>query len=312
MAIPKYDSMYKALLTCLRDMQPHSTKEVRDKMAVNFYVADEERQVPLPSGRQMLFDNRAGWTITYLKKAGLVASPKRGLYQLTEEGKKVVDTDPPVVDNTYLERYDSFKQFVSVQASSGPSQPSKNAIGVDDLSGQTPQDTFDQAYQQINRTLADDLLTEIMQQRPGFFERLVVQLLEHMGYGGSVENAGQVVGKSGDEGIDGIIREDKLGFSLIHIQAKRWDRNTSIGRPEIQKFVGALAGQGASKGLFITTAQFTNEAREYAKKQHTTKVVLVDGEALANLMIEYNVGVSTQAVYQIKQLDSDFFGEENG
>ena len=133
-----------------------------------------------------------------------------------------------------------------------------------------------------------------------------------MGYGGSVEHAGQVVGKSGDEGIDGIIREDKLGFSMIYIQAKRWDRSTSIGRPEIQKFVGALAGQGASKGLFITTAQFTKEAREYAKKQHTTKVVLVDGDALAKLMIEYNVGVSTQAVYQIKQLDIDFFGDENG
>lgn len=224
----------------------------------------------------------------------------------------MVDTNPPVVDNTYLERYDSFKQFVSAQVTSGNGQQPQSVTGADDLSGQTPQDALDAAYQQINQALADDILSEIMRQQPGFFERLVVQLLENMGYGGSVENAGQVVGKSGDEGIDGIIREDKLGFSLIYIQAKRWDRNTSIGRPEIQKFVGALAGQGASKGLFITTAQFTNEAREYAKKQHTTKVVLVDGEALANLMIEYNVGVSTQAGYQIKQLDSDFFSEENG
>ena len=182
---------------------------------------------------------------------------------------------------------------------------------IDSQNGQTPQDAFDLAYQQINHALADDLLSEIMKQTPAFFENLVVRLLENMGYGGSVENAGLVVGQTGDEGIDGIIREDKLGFSLIYIQAKRWDRTTSIGRPEIQKFVGALAGQGANKGLFITTALFTKEAREYAKKQHTTKVVLVDGESLAKLMIEYNLGVSTQAVYQIKRLDSDFFNEDN-
>lgn len=157
MAIPQYDSMYKALLTCLRDMQPHSTKEVRDKMAVSFSVADEERQIPLPSGRQMLFDNRVGWTITYLKKAGLVASPKRGIYQLTEEGKKVVDADPPVVDNAYLERYDSFKQFVSAQVTSGNGQQPQSVTGADDLSGQTPQDALDAAYQQINQALADDM-----------------------------------------------------------------------------------------------------------------------------------------------------------
>ena len=312
MAIPKYDAMYKALLVCLRDMQQHRKREVLDKIAADFSVTAEERQLLLPSGRQRLFDNRVGWTITYLKKAGLVISPRRGIYQLTEEGKKVVEADPPVVDNTYLERYDSFKQFVSAQVTSGNGQQPQSVTGADDLNGKTPQDALDAAYQQINQALADDILSEIMRQQPGFFERLVVQLLEHMGYGGSVEHAGQVIGKSGDEGIDGIIREDKLGFSMIYIQAKRWDRSTSIGRPEIQKFVGALAGQGASKGLFVTTAQFTKEAREYAKKQHTTKVVLVDGDALAKLMIEYNVGVSTQAVYQIKQLDSDFFGEENG
>lgn len=310
MAIPKYDEMYRAFLECLSDMEPHQTKDVRDKIAERFSVSEEERKIPLPSGRQMLFDNRVGWTATYLRKAGLIASQKRGVYLLTEEGKRVLHTDSSVViDNAYLERYEAFKKFKDATPAQGTLKKAETKIENSD--GQTPQDTFDLAYQQINHALADDLLSEIMEQSPSFFERLVVQLLENMGYGGSVENAGLVVGQTGDEGIDGIIREDKLGFSLIYIQAKRWDRATTIGRPEIQKFVGALAGQGASKGLFITTAQFTKEAREYVKKQHTTKVVLVDGESLAKLMIEYNLGVSTEAVYQIKRLDSDFFNDDN-
>ena len=305
MAIPKYDEMYRVFLDCLADMQPHGSKEVRDTIATRLSVSEAERQELLPSGRQAIFDNRVGWTRTYLKKAGLLTSPSRGVYQLTQQGKQVLDSNPAVIDNSFLEQFESFQQFMHAEPT-----PVKHA-NIDSQNGQTPQDAFDLAYQQINHALADDLLSEIMKQTPAFFENLVVRLLENMGYGGSVENAGLVVGQTGDEGIDGIIREDKLGFSLIYIQAKRWDRTTSIGRPEIQKIVGALAGQGANKGLFITTAQFTKEAREYAKKQHTTKVVLVDGESLAKLMIEDNLGVSTQAVYQIKRLDSDFFSEDN-
>ncbi len=178
------------------------------------------------------------------------------------------------------------------------------------MSGQTPQDILDSAFRQINRTLCDDLLAEIVKQPPSFFERLVVRLLTQMGYGGSVANAGVVLGQTGDEGIDGVVREDKLGFSLIYIQAKRWSCDMAVGRPEIQKFVGALAGQGAAKGLFITTAKFTKEAYQYAEKQHTTKVILVDGQALARLMIEYDLGVSTQVSYQLKRLDTDFFSDD--
>ncbi len=305
MAIPKYDEMYRVFLECLADMQQHKSKELRDIIAARLSVSDAERQERLPSGQQAIFDNRVGWTRTYLKKAGLITSPQRGIYQLTQQGKQVLDSNPDVIDNSFLEQFESFRQFMHAEPKS------TKHIATDSQDGQSPQDTFDLAYQKINHALADDLLTEIMKQSPVFFEKMVVQLLENMGYGGSVENAGLVVGQTGDEGIDGIIREDKLGFSLIYIQAKRWDRTTSIGRPELQKFVGALAGQGANKGLFITTAQFTKEAREYAKKQHTTKVVLVDGESLAKLMIEYNLGVSTEAVYQIKRLDSDFFSDDN-
>lgn len=304
MAIPKYDEMYLVFLNCLADMMPHKSKEVRDTIAANLSVSDSERQEMLPSGRQAIFDNRVGWTRTYLKKAGLLTSPSRGVYQLTEQGKQVLDSNPDTIDNSFLAQFESFRQFMRSDS------VSLKADIADDQNGQTPQDTLDFAYRQINHALADDLLSEIMKHPPAFFEKLVVQLLENMGYGGSVENAGLVVGQTGDEGIDGIIREDKLGFSLIYIQAKRWDRTSSVGRPEIQKFVGALAGQGANKGLFITTAQFTREAREYAKKQHTTKVVLVDGDTLAKLMIDYNLGVSTQATYQIKQLDSDYFNED--
>lgn len=305
MAIPKYNEMYRVFLDCLADMQPHRSKEVRDSIAARLSVSNEERQVMLPSGRQAIFDNRVGWTRTYLKKAGLITGLTRGVYQLTELGKQILDSNPAVMDNSFLEQFESFQQFIHAEPASIKQNPPEK------WDGQTPQDAFDISYQQINHALADDLLSEIMKQTPAFFEKLVVELLENMGYGGSVENAGRVVGQPGDEGIDGIIREDKLGFSLIYIQAKRWDREKSIGRPEIQKFVGALAGQGASKGLFITTAQFTKEACEYAKKQHTTKIVLVDGETLAKLMIEYNLGVSTEAVYRIKRLDSDYFSEDN-
>ena len=307
MPIPKYDEMYRAFLDCLADGQLHRSKEVKDTVAGVFSVSKKERAEMLPSGKQPLFDNRIGWTRTYLKKAGLVQSPSRGIYVITPAGKQVLNENPHKIDNLYLQRFESFRKFISTDG-----EDSGTPAPVEKVSGKTPQDILDEAFQQINTTLADDLLSEIMKQPPVFFEHLVVKLLTRMGYGGSIENAGTVIGQTGDEGIDGIIREDKLDFSLIYNQAKRWDCDNTVGRPEIQKFVGALAGQGASKGLFITTAKFTKEARQYAEKQHTTKVVLVDGTTLAKLMIEYDLGVSTEATYEIKRIDSDFFAEDLG
>lgn len=305
MPIPKYDEMYRAFLDCLADGQQHKSKEVKDAVAGVFSVSEKERAELLPSGKQQLFDNRIGWTRTYLKKAGLVQSPSRGVYVITPAGRQVLDENPPQIDNLFLQRFESFRKFISPNT-----EEAVTAIPAEKVSSKTPQDILDEAFQQINTTLADDLLNEIMKQSPVFFEHLVVKLLTQMGYGGSVDNAGMVIGQTGDEGIDGIIREDKLGFSLIYIQAKRWDCDKTVGRPELQKFVGALAGQGASKGLFITTAKFTKEAYQYAEKQHTTKVVLVDGTTLAKLMIEYNLGVSTEVTYRIKRIDSDFFAED--
>lgn len=305
MSIPKYDDMYCEFLEALSDKHSHLMREVTEILASRFHVTEQERQLLLPSGRQAIFDNRVGWTRTYLKKAGLVGSPARGSVILTETGQQVLADKPSRIDNDYLSQFESFRQFQSASDTTQKEQVSNDSPVTG--KGLSPQDVLDSAYQQIHQALADELLAEIMRQSPAFFERLVVELLESMGYGGSLEKAGAVLGKSGDEGIDGVIREDKLGFSMIYIQAKRWDLDATVSRPEIQKFVGALAGQGASKGLFITTGHFSAEAKAYAEKQHTTKVVLVDGEALARLMIEYNVGVSTESTYQIKRIDSDFF-----
>lgn len=207
---------------------------------------------------------------------------------------------PDVFDDAYLCQFESFRKF---------KYPNKIEISenIKNHANETPQDILDGTYQEITESLAEELLGEIMKNTPDFFERLVVDLLQRIGYGGTVEDAAKVIGKTGDEGIDGIIKEDKLGFNMIYIQAKRWDIDRTIGRPEIQRFVGALAGQGASKGLFITTAKFSPQAYEYVKKQHTTKVVLVDGMTLAKFMIDYDLGVSTVSVYPIKKLDSDFF-----
>lgn len=306
MTLPKYHEMYHPFLNSLKDGQEHTIKEVKEYVAEAMNITKEERTKLFSSGKQAIFDNRIGWTRTYLKKAGLIISPARGIFIITVEGKKVLAENHEVINDAFLSRYESFRLFKN--------PASENNISQNNLDecADTPQDSFDRAFNLINATLADELLAEIMKQSPSFFEFMVVNLLTKMGYGGSVENAGVVVGQSGDEGIDGIIREDKLGFSLIYIQAKRWDLEKTVGRPEIQKFVGALAGQGATKGLFITTARFTREAIAYADKQHTTKVVLIDGETLAKLMIEYNLGVSVETVYEIKKLDTDFFIDENG
>lgn len=300
MSVPKYHEMYRPFLDFLKDGQSHKIKEVKEVVAVAMSITEEERQALLPSGKQAIFDNRIGWTRTYLKKAGLIDSPSRGVFVITAEGSKLLAESSLTINDDLLLRYESFRLFKS---------PNTNGqdISMVDSSEDTPQDILDSAFKLINASLADELLSEIMKQTSSFFEALVVMLLEKMGYGGSLKGSGTVVGKSGDEGIDGIIREDKLGFNLIYIQAKRWELVRTIGRPEIQKFVGALAGQGATKGLFITTAQFTKEAIAYADKQHTTKVILVDGGMLSELMIEYNLGVTAEMIYEIKKLDTDFF-----
>lgn len=300
MAIPKYNEMYREFLLCIADGQPHKNSEIREFVFNQKGVTKSDRKIYMSNGAQLLCNNRIGWTRTYLKKAGLIASLPHGFTVLTDEGKKVTKKLPDIIDNDFLMKYDSFREFrnKSHQITPLTETPGENL---------TPLDMLDKSYNELSETLADEILSEIMKNPPDFFEHLVVLLLQKMGYGGNIVGSGEVVGKSGDEGIDGVIKEDKLGFDLIYIQAKRWDTEQSVGRPEIQKFVGALAGQGASKGLFITTAKFSQQALDYAQKQHTTKVVLVDGNTLAKLMIEHDLGVSVVSTYQVKKIDSDFF-----
>lgn len=305
MSIPKYNELYRPLLECIRDGRPRTTAELEEGLAKRFSLTDAERQERLAGGT-LTFCSRIGWARTYLKKAGLVTSPKRGIVQITPEGKAAVDDDGLHIDNAYLATFPSFAEFQKGGQAATSAGTAPTAATDDEDS---PQDSLDRAYARIRQTLVEDVLAEIMRQPPVFFEQLVVRLLQVMGYGGSLENAGIVTRASGDEGIDGIVKQDKLGFDQISIQAKRWDTSASVGRPDIQKFVGALAGQGATRGLFVTTARFSEEAYAYARKQHTTKIVLVDGQTLAGLMIDHNLGVTPIARYEIKRIDSDFFAD---
>ena len=307
LSVPKYNECFYPVLCALKSESAMRSQQVRSYVARQMNLSAEELREMLPSQRQPTFHNRVHWALMYLRKAGLVENVSRGVYKITPDGLAALQEAGDQIDLAYLERFRAFREFIYGKPGDGEVPP---AIQRTELS-ETPQDIMDRAYGEINDSLCEDLLSEIMNQTPAFFENLVVELLLRMGYGGALDDAGRVVGKSGDEGIDGIIREDKLGFSSIYIQAKRWDLQGAIGRPEIQKFVGALAGQGASKGLFITTGQFTREAREFVGKQRATKVVLVDGAMLAKLMIEYDLGVSTQRTYFIKKLDNDYFDDRN-
>lgn len=310
MAVPKYNEFFSPVLRALEDGQIKRALEIR-KYALNYLnVSEEDRKQMLPSNTQRLVDNRATWAITYLCKANLIERVAKGKYKITNTGIQVLHEKKDHVELKDLYQFDSFRQFINTDTLSEEKKDLSQPSVLEDLQEGTPQDNLNASMEQINKELSANLLSEIMERSPAFFEKMVVQLLLKMGYGSALED-GFVTGCSGDEGIDGIIREDKLGFSSIYIQAKRWAEDKAIGRPEIQKFVGALAGQGAQKGLFITTGTFTKEARSYVEKQLSTKVVLVDGEKLTKLMIEYNLGVSVETVYTIKKIDTNFFSEEN-
>lgn len=296
----------RPILALLKDNHIHKLVDMYKVLATQFQLTEAELEEWLPSSKQLVYKNRIGWALTYLKKAKVIESPARSSYRITDLGLKILTENPEVVDQNYLKKFEGFQAFID--STSGNTLLDKD---ISDLSSdESPQDLLDRAYKTIAKTLADDLLSEVMNQSPDFFEKLVVDLLVSMGYGGSKIENSQVLGKSGDEGIDGVIKEDKLGFDKIYIQAKRWDTERAVGRPELQKFVGALTGQGASKGAFITTASFTKEANEYVSKQHACKIVLIDGKSLAALMVEHDLGVSVENTYLIKKIDIDYFNGE--
>lgn len=302
--IPGFQTIMLPFLERVSDKQQHSLREIIEHLANIFELTDEERKELLPSGQQTVFDNRVGWARTYLKKALLIEATKRGYFQITERGVELLKENPTHIDNAFLRRYSEFNEFKNARKD----YSDNGEASTDDLMDEkTPEETLEYSYQKIRRDLATDLLSKVKSCSSRFFENLVVELLVAMGYGGSKKDAGQAVGKSGDGGIDGIIKEDKLGLDVIYIQAKKWEG--SVGRPEIQKFVGALQGHRARKGVFITSSHFTRDAIDYVTKIES-KIVLVDGEQLANLMIDYNLGVSKITAYEVKKIDSDYFMDE--
>ncbi len=303
MPIPDYQTLMLPLLRFAADGSDHTTREAVEVLATEFQLTPAERNELLASGQQAIFNNRVGWANSYLKKAGLLESPRRGALRITARGKQILGDNPARIDVKYLER---FPEFIEFRDASRNNRESTTTESVAIATEQTPEEALELAHQSLRLSLAQDILSRILSCSPTFFERLVVELLVKMGYGGSRRDAGERIGQSGDGGIDGIIKEDRLGLDTIYIQAKRWQG--SVGRPEIQKFVGALQGQRAKKGVFITTSSYTAEAIDYASRIDT-KVVLIDGQLLANLMMDFDVGVSVSASYIVKRIDSDYFEE---
>lgn len=303
MTIPKYESFMFPILELTSDGDERPLSIIRDELAKIFNLSEQEKNELLPSGTQPVLNNRVAWACIYLMNAKLLKRPKRGWYQITQRGLSVVKEKPENIDAKYLEKFPEFLEFKMRKRKNEGNEIRRGGIS-DDVN---PEEALESAYQELQGNLVSDILESIRSCSPDFFERLVVDVLVKMGYGGSRKEAGKAIGGKSDEGIDGIIKEDKLGLDIIYIQAKRWQG--SVGRPEIQKFAGALQGQRARKGIFITTSDFTKDALDYVRNIES-KIILIEGSRLAELMIEHNVGVSIVATYEIKRIDSDYFMEE--
>lgn len=302
MAIPDYQAFMLPVLAYAGDGRDHTLRDAVDAMAEEFGVTEAERKELLPSGRQTVLRSRVGWALTYLRKSMLLEAPKRGVFRITERGRQVLKDAPPAINVAYLNRFEEFRAFRTLRHEKDkPVKPPTNGD-----SDATPEEALEAAYQALRDELADELLLQLKASPPSQFEQTVIDLLVAMGYGGSLEDAGKAIGRSGDEGIDGIIKEDRLGLDVIYVQAKRWDN--TVGRPEIQKFAGALQGQRARKGVFITTSEFSAEAHDYVSRIET-KIVLIDGRRLTHFMIDHNIGVTPTGVYEVKRLDSDYFDD---
>ena len=302
MAIPDYQSLMLPLLRLSADDAIHKFTDAVDTLADELNLSAEERSELFPVGMQPVFRNRTAWAKSYLKQAGLLVFPKRGLFQITERGHDVLNTNPERVDNSTLEQFPEFKDFKSRRRMKEVQNPVETQIPAE-----SPEDQMAGAFQRFQMEIERELLSIVKQVNPTYFEQIVVDLLVAMGYGGNKQDAARAVTKqSGDEGIDGVIKEDRLGLDVIYVQAKRW--GGTVGRPEIQKFAGALQGKRANKGVFITTSNFSREAIGFANSIDS-KIILIDGDRLAQLMIEFNVGASTTGQYLIKQIDSDYFDQ---
>jgi restriction system protein len=302
-AIPDYQTIMLPLLKLAGDEKEHSSREVKDRLASEFKLSDKERKELLPSGRQEVFDNRVGWARTYMKKAGLIEQTRLGYFRITKRGMELLEKNPLKIDVGILYKYPEFREFKSYKAE-GKKIPA--VIKEEDKS--TPKEELEDAYQRITDELAKDLLQELKTVSPTQFEHIVIDLLVKMGYGGSYKDAAKAIGGVGDEGVDGVISEDRLGLSSIYVQAKRW-QNKYVGHPEIRDFSGALDLKHAERGVFITTSGFNKDAYQGVERS-SKRIILIDGNQLAKLMIEYDVGVTTEDEIKLKRIDKDYFVEE--
>jgi restriction system protein len=305
MAVPGYQEFMLPLLKIASDGQEHSVAEAMDTLAIQFQISDADRDELLPSGTQTRFYNRVTWAISYLSKSLLLEKTGRGRFRIAPRGKEVLAKAPSRIDNAFLEQFPEYREFKTKRLAAPGEAPQVTLYerSYEDLNV-TPDERLDAAYKELRKSLADDLLERVRSGTPKFFEHLVVDLLVSMGYGGSLADAAQVVGRSGDEGIDGVIKEDRLGLDMVYVQAKKWDN--TVGPGEIDRFVGSLMRKKAHKGVFITSGSFSSGARR-AAAEASAKIVLIDGEELAELMIDHGVGVNDYKSYQVKRVDSDYF-----
>ena len=311
MPVPDYQTLMLPLLRVTSDGKEHTIAQEVEVIAEHFKLTDAERSEMLPSGGQLKLYNRIAWARSYMSQAGLLETVSRGKFRITPRGNELLKTSPQRIDVNLLTKYPEFVAFREKSASnkSNPMSESPSALSTAQITQElTPQELLEASYQALHGQLAEDFLEKIPTVSPKFFERLVVDLLVEMGYGGSRQDAGQAIGKSGDDGIDGIIKEDRLGLDAVYIQAKRW-KDKVVGRPDVQSFAGSLEGHRARKGVFITTSQFSNDAKEYVTRIEK-KIILIDGRSLANLCIEFGIGVVGVNTYKVQKIDLDYFEEE--
>ena len=306
MAIPDYQTLMRPLLEVLGDGSEHPLRDIRERLAAHFSLTSDEREQMLASGVSTVFTDRVGWARYYLQRAGMLQQPRRSVYQLTDSGRALLrDVQGRITTAHLRDRSPDLQQWIDGSRAGNSQQRPETESTLDQQN--TPEETLANAYLNLRRAVESDLLARLRACSPGFFEQVVVRLLVAMGYGGSLQDAGRAIGRTGDEGIDGIINEDRLGLDVVYVQAKRW--TATIGRPDIQQFAGALAGKRARKGVFITTSGFSADARAYVGSIEP-KIVLIGGEQLAAFMFEHNVGVSPASLYEVKKVDADFFDED--
>jgi restriction system protein len=312
MAVPEFHIFLRPVLEAFHDGAPRHWRDVERAVSAALKLTEDEQQELLASGRGTRVEDRVQWALTYLRQAKLIERTGKGTNRITERGKQYLPTAPKVITRSELYQFPEYAEFQRQSRPSptnGKSAPPPSQPALSYPESLTPEERMEASYQELNAALAQEVLERVKGMPPAFFERLIVKLMLRLGYGRATEEFGEVLGKSGDGGVDGVINQDKLGLEKIYLQAKRWS-DGPVGRKEVQAFVGALSGQGASKGVFMTTSCFTKEATSYASNLSNFKISLVDGLELARLMIEHDLGVALVQRYEVKRIDSDFFVSE--